>query len=53
MWSDVRLLTHLSESDVEQAALEWLEGLGWRRVLALTSQRDALLSVPVSGEVKV
>ena len=28
MWSDVRLLTHLSESDVEQAALEWLEGLG-------------------------
>ena len=30
MWSEVRLLTPLSESDVEQAALECLEGLGWQ-----------------------
>ena len=44
-------MTPFAEAEVEQAALDWLEGLGWQATHRPTSQRDALLSRLVSGDV--
>ena len=53
-------MTTLTEADVEQAALDWLAALGWQTAhgpdIALdtpSTDRDALLPKPVSGEVTV
>ena len=47
-------MTTFTEADVEQAALDWLSGLGWQVATALTSlPTHPMPSVPTTGEVVV
>ena len=42
-----RSMTALIEADVEEAALDWLEGLGWR----VARRQEGSLDAPAGGRV--